>query len=100
MPPTIFGDGTQTRDFIHVTDVVGANMHVFENDLFGLYHVGTGIETSVNKLWDIITGCTKTDIIPHYLPAIGEIQRSALGSRKLQQTGWKIMYDIDKLKVW
>lgn len=32
--PTIFGDGEQTRDFIHVDDVVRANLHVLDRDIF------------------------------------------------------------------
>lgn len=32
--PTIFGDGEQTRDFIHIDDVVRANLHVLENNIF------------------------------------------------------------------
>jgi UDP-glucose 4-epimerase len=39
--PTIFGDGSQTRDFIHVADVVTANTHAYEKNLTGMYHVGT-----------------------------------------------------------
>jgi UDP-glucose 4-epimerase len=37
--PIIFGNGNQTRDFVHVFDVVGANIHVIEKNLTGIYHV-------------------------------------------------------------
>lgn len=84
----IFGDGSQTRDFIHVADVVSANIHALEKNLTGIYHVGTGIETSVNELWRILASSTDTSIIPDHTPALGEIQRSALSPEKMQMTGW------------
>lgn len=88
--PTIFGDGNQTRDFVHVDDVVTANLHSLEKNITGIYHVGTGIETSVNELWSILAKATKTSLVPQYSSALGEIQRTALDSNKLQQTGWSI----------
>jgi UDP-glucose 4-epimerase len=44
--PEIFGDGEQTRDYIHVTDIVSANLHAMKKE--GTFNVGTGVETSVN----------------------------------------------------
>lgn len=88
--PNIYGDGTQTRDFIHVDDVVSANLHVLEKNLFGVYHVGTGIETSVNELWKILNIWNPHPITPAYTPALGEIQRSSLNPEKLMNTGWRI----------
>ncbi len=88
--PTIYGDGTQTRDFVHVYDVVSANMHALEKHLTGIYHVGTGIETSVNELWNILNWNNPNPAMPQYTPALGEIQRSALNPKKLMDTGWVI----------
>lgn len=93
--PIIFGDGNQTRDFIHVDDVVSANLHALDQKLTGIYHVGTGIETSVNDLWKILAG--QSSIIPTYWPALWEIQRSALDSTKLQKTGWEIKRQLSDL---
>lgn len=45
-------------------------MHVLEKNLTGIYHVGTGIETSVNQLWDILAVSTSTSIVPDYAPAL------------------------------
>ncbi len=92
--PTIFGDGKQTRDFIHVDDVVSANMHSLEKNLTGIYHVGTGVETSVNELWSILAQATHTTVEPQHIAALGEIQRTSLDSTQLQKTGWNIRYDI------
>lgn len=45
-------------------------MHALEKNLTGIYHVGTGIETSVNQLWDILAVSTGTSIIPDHAPAL------------------------------
>lgn len=63
MPLTIVGDGTQTRDFIYVTDVAKANLIAAESDLSGeIINIGTGDPKSVNYLTELIGG--KTEPIP------------------------------------
>ena len=52
--PTIFGDGTQSYDFIFVEDVVRANILAL-NGKEGIYNIGTGRETSLNLLIEIIS---------------------------------------------
>lgn len=95
--PTIYGDGTQTRDFVHVDDVVSANLHALDRDLVGIYHTGTGRETSVNELWAILARSTGTTLVPQHAPALGEIQRTALDSQKFLGTGWRITHAIEEL---
>lgn len=53
-PLTINGTGEQTRDYVYVADVVRANMAASENELEGPFNVGTGRETSVNELAEMI----------------------------------------------
>ena len=48
----IYGDGGQSRDFVFVGDVVAANLAAFWKKAAGVYNVGTGIETTVNALYD------------------------------------------------
>lgn len=56
-PLTIVGDGTQTRDFTYVTDVVKANLLAAESDVDGeIFNVGTGNPQSVNYLAELIGG--------------------------------------------
>jgi UDP-glucose 4-epimerase len=93
--PTIFGDGEQTRDYIHVSDVVNANLHVLDNHLAGTYHVGTGRETSVNTLWKLISEKTQTDLIPVYGPAIAEPRHVCLDIQRILSTGWQVHYDLE-----
>lgn len=63
---------------------------MIEKHLTGIYHVGTGIETSVNELWTILNHSNQNPAAPNYTPALGEIQRSALNPEKLKNTGWVI----------
>src|SRR4051812_38747672 len=53
--PTVYGDGTQTRDYDYVGDVVAANLAAAEADGAGPYNVGTGVETSVLDLIEILS---------------------------------------------
>ncbi|MCA9863965.1 MAG: NAD-dependent epimerase/dehydratase family protein [Thermomicrobiales bacterium] len=50
LPITIFGDGEQRRDFVHVTDVVRALIAMLQADANGMWNVGTGTMTTVNEL--------------------------------------------------
>jgi UDP-glucose 4-epimerase len=87
-PVTINGRGDQTRDFVYVGDVVAANMAVSErDDLSGAFNVGTGVETSINELYDamarLITGTSER---AGYAPAkAGEQMRSVLDGAKLRK---------------
>lgn len=89
--PTVFGDGTQTRDYIYVGDVVAANLLAAENDATGAINVGTGRETSVLELVDSLTPHATGDFAPVFEPArLGELPRSALDvSRAGSVLGWR-----------
>ena len=50
-----WGDGTQTRDWIHVSDVVGATLTAVDQDAVGPYNLGWGRSTSFNELADMVT---------------------------------------------
>lgn len=90
--PTIFGDGSSTRDYCFVGDIVAANLLALEsNQVAGAYNVGTGQETSVSKVFEVIKSATNYQGDPIYAnPRLGEIQRIVLDSSKIQQElGWK-----------
>ncbi len=55
-PAIIYGDGTQAKDFIHVSDAVEIIMRLIESDATGIVNVGTGVATSFNDLARLI-GC-------------------------------------------
>jgi UDP-glucose 4-epimerase len=89
--PVINGDGGQTRDFVYVADVVDANLRAVEGGYCGCLNVGTGIETSVNELFDILhskTGYTGGRV--HGPAKPGEQRRSVIDCSLIgSKLGWK-----------
>jgi len=62
--PEIYGDGSQSYDFIHVKDVAQANVLAVESQVpFGFYNVGTGIKTSIKEVAEMILNiCDREDL--------------------------------------
>ena len=94
-PATIFGDGSQTRDYVFVQDVVRAFVAATGAG-GGVFNVGTGIETSVRELWQ---GCTEAAGVAaeaaHAEPRLGELQRSSLDAGRAERTlGWRAEVDL------
>ena len=78
---TINGTGEQTRDYVYVGDVARANVLALENEVpSGAYNIGTGAETSVNRLYELLQEISCKDLPPKYGPAKpGEQLRSLPG---------------------
>jgi UDP-glucose 4-epimerase len=95
--PIIFGDGTQTRDFVFVDDVVDAFARARYGGSGLLANVGTGTETSVNELFAVMARLTGFDEPATYAPArTGELARSALDPTLLgEQLGWKPAHTLE-----
>jgi UDP-glucose 4-epimerase len=88
----INGTGEQTRDYVYVKDVAGANVLALENEVpSGAYNVGTGVETSVNRLYDLLQQASGRDLPPEYAPAKpGEQSRSSVNpSLAARALGWR-----------
>ncbi len=84
-PLTIVGDGTQTRDFTHVTDVVDAMVKSAESDVTGVFNVGSGGTHSVEHLAALIGGNRI-----HIPKRPGEPDCTFADTRKIQAAlGWK-----------
>lgn len=90
--PTINGDGRQTRDFIYVDDAVRACLLSLEKKPEGVFHIGTGKETTVNEIAKQLIHLSGKKVTPKTAPAIvGEARRSVLDSRLAQKTlKWKV----------
>jgi UDP-glucose 4-epimerase len=82
-PTTIYGDGSQTRDFVYVDDVVGAFLAARSKGGGELVNVGSNAELSVNELHARLTELTGTSFEPAYADARpGELQRIYVDNSK------------------
>src|SRR5437763_915178 len=88
--PTVYGGGTQTRDYVFV-DVVDALVRATEKGGGLLMNIGTGVETSVLQLYDLMARLTGYREPPNFAPPrAGELERSALDAgRAAIHLGWK-----------
>jgi UDP-glucose 4-epimerase len=87
--PRVFGDGTQTRDYVFVGDVVRATLAARDAD-GGVFNVGTGRETSVVQLLDLCLRVAGKDLEPEFAPPrAGELQRSVLDPSRAVELGWR-----------
>ena len=77
-PITVEGDGEQTRDFVHVSDIVRANLLAATTDHVGeAYNIGTGEEYTIRELAETIRDVTGSDSeITHVDPRQGDIRHS------------------------
>ena len=86
----INGDGKQTRDFVYVGDVAEANARALVSDAVGSFNVGTGIETDISTIFQLLkrlTGSSQPE--EHGPPLPGEQRRSVVDARKIEKAlGW------------
>ncbi len=94
-PLLIEGDGRQTRDFVYVEDVANAVIKALESEENGAFNVGTGRETSIIELADLLF-----EIVGIYTgvkfspPRSGDIRRSRANIEKISKLGWKPGVDL------
>ena len=95
-PCTVFGDGTQTRDFVYVDDAVDAFVRAAEKGSGLLCNIGTGVETSVNELYAAMAAAAGVTQAPVHAPTRpGELARSALDpGRAGIHLGWEPWTDL------
>jgi UDP-glucose 4-epimerase len=88
--PVIYGDGEQTRDYVFVRDVVGANLLALKG-ISGTYNIGTGREVSVNEILRVFERILGRSIKAEYRAARkGEAKRIVLAvSKAKQELGWR-----------
>jgi UDP-glucose 4-epimerase len=84
-PVTVFGDGTQTRDYVYVGDVAEGFLAAAGTEHTGAINIGTGVETSLLELVEAL------DAQPQFAPArAGDVSRSCLDvSRAAELLGWE-----------
>ncbi len=96
----IWGDGSKTRDYVYIDDVVRANLLALElprEHPDPVFNVGTGVETTLNEVYRRIARILGKDARPIYLPdRPGELLRYSLDCSKIRETlGWEPRWDLD-----
>jgi UDP-glucose 4-epimerase len=89
--PTIYGDGTQTRDLVYVADAVSAFLGAADSGRPGTWNAGTGTEVSVLHLVAVIAAVAGRPVTPRFAPArAGDLLRSSLAvGRARRDLGWR-----------
>jgi len=95
---TIFGTGQQTRDFVFGGDVARANLLAAERDVQGSINIGTGVETDVNRLYELMAKAAGSGRPAQHAPAKpGEQMRSSVdASRAAAVLGWKPSVQLEE----
>jgi UDP-glucose 4-epimerase len=87
-PPLIFGDGSQSMDFVYVEDVARANLLAARSDITDeMFNVGTGVQTSLNELCRLLLSLTASSLRPEHREArrVGNVQRRRAAVDKAQK---------------
>jgi UDP-glucose 4-epimerase len=89
--PTIYGDGTQTRDYVYVGDAVRAFLAAGDTGRPGTWNIGSGTEISILDLVPVISQLSGHDLRPRFAPPRrGELLRSAVAvDRAAAELGWR-----------
>jgi UDP-glucose 4-epimerase len=88
-PPTIFGDGTDTMDFVHVDDIVRANLLAASSPATDqVFNIGSGTETSLNQLADTLLNVMNSRLRPEYAPPrkVNPVKRRLASIEAARQT--------------
>jgi UDP-glucose 4-epimerase len=96
--PIINGDGSHTRDYVYVSDVVKANVLALESDFVGELNIGTKTEISTNEVFDKLVSELDLDLKKEYGPErIGEQVTSSLDYSKAQEVlAWEPSVNFDE----
>ena len=99
--PVLYGDGTQTRDFTHVDDIVRGLVQAAEHELNGVYNLGTGEAYSFNAVVERINEELGTDVAPEYvenpIPDSVYVHDTCADPTKMREaTGWEPAVDFDE----
>ena len=83
--PVINGTGKQTRDYVYVKDVAELNLRALRSNASDSFNVGTGVETDVNKLFEILRELLGSRCEEKHVPEKhGEQARSSIVSKKIK----------------
>jgi UDP-glucose 4-epimerase len=99
LPPLIFGDGSQTMDFVYTEDIARANILAAESNLTeGVYNIASHVETSLNDLAEAMLRAMDSDLPIEYLPpraVNGVARRLADTSAAERDLGFSAQFSLD-----
>ncbi len=96
LPPVVYGDGSQSYDFIYVSDVGRANACALKSDVpFGFYNVGRGIKTSIKELTEMILKITGSKLPIKYEPAGQTFVTNRVGDPTAAQRDLGFTWSVD-----
>ena len=99
--PKLYGDGTQTRDFTHVSDIVRGTELAAEHELDGVYNLGTGDAYSFETVVEMLNDELGTDVAPEYvenpIPEDVYVHDTCADPSKMRAaTGWEPEVDFEE----
>ncbi len=91
----VYGDGTQTRDFVYVRDIANAMIFLMERAV-GVFNIGYGKSIRINRLVEMVKSFIKSDSRIVYAPERqGEIKHSRASVKKLSQLDFRPVYSLE-----
>jgi UDP-glucose 4-epimerase len=96
-PLEIYGDGEQTRDFIHVDDISQAIVLALEKDIQGVFQIGTGTETPLARVTELIRDISGGNSAIGFKPARkGDMKRNYSDISKARELGYEPKISIEQ----
>ena len=95
--PIIYGDGEHTRDFTFVQDAIQANIIAAESNATSVFNIGTGDNTTINRLAEAIIKIMGKDLQPIYQePRAGDVRHSLADISKARALGYEPKYSLEE----
>jgi UDP-glucose 4-epimerase len=98
-PCTIFGDGTQTMDFVFIEDVARANILAATSEITDeVFNVASGVETSLNDLASALGRVMGSSLSPSYGPArkVNPVSRRLADTRNAERLGFRARISLEQ----
>jgi len=94
--PIVYGDGSQSYDFIYVEDTAHANVCGLKSSIpFGFYNIGRGIKTSIKELTEMILKTVDSDLSIQYEPAGQEFVTNRVGDPAEAERDLGFIWNVD-----
>ena len=96
LPPVIYGDGEQSRDFAYIEDVVRANILAAESDAEGVYNIGCGKNTTINQIAETVLKLMGKDLKPVYdKPRPGDPRHTLADISRAKSFGYEPRWTLE-----